>query len=125
VDQTPINNPSIWTIDYNLSGANLYAAQLGAFYFSRVAANIYRRSDFQVAIWLYHNIGSGHEDFGNLRNLLNGNRWQTLSTSGLAIARSSINQDPLVHVSEPATLFLLGIGMIGLAIARRKKFLKK
>jgi hypothetical protein len=37
----------------------------------------------------------------------------------------AFNQDQLVHVSKSATMLFLGIGMIGLGVVGRKKFLKK
>jgi hypothetical protein len=114
-----------WTIDYTFNGADQYAGQLGAFYFSGVAGNMYSRSDFQVAIWSYYNIGSNHRAFGSVGSLLDDLRWRNPSTSGLAIARSRKNQDQLVHFPEPANMFLLGLGMIGLGVVGRKKFLKK
>jgi hypothetical protein len=48
------------------------------------------------------------------------NNWST-STDGYDVDQLSITSDAIPQVSEPATLALLGAGLFGLAVARRRK----
>jgi hypothetical protein len=128
VEKRPIDVNSDLTIDYDFSGNDLTVAQLGAFYLSGTAAGKYSRSDFRSAIWSIHDIGYYHSYFGNLGGAsLTGDRYRlrTRSRSGSAVASISNGPRQLVHVSEPETMFLLGIGMVGLGLVGRKKVLKK
>ena len=114
-------------------------AKFADHFFEGVGGFSASQRDYQIAIWDQLGIkdyASGIDGVDNiLAGLGVGGYWENYSRTGLmSLAHSPIggvgggdSQDYLIGASvpEPATLLLLGTGMLGIAIVGRKKRFKK
>ena len=139
VQNTPANQSYTYELIPVDSSINPLAVKIADYYFSN--SGLIQR-DFQIAIWHAQGVVSGGlppsseaaaqgiyngTDLGvNWSNyVLNPDRVSLAHSPYEASGATGDSQDYLVSVPEPATLLLLGTGMLGIAVVGRKKRFKK